>query len=260
MRKWTKLEVDFLCDNLSTLSLSKIGQQLGRSKGSVNGKIVKLGIREFKDPTISEGTLKKIYQFFDTYRELRIQASALRKVRLSYRTLKRWLDESCEVREHYNQVEIWLNSTRKCSYCGMVDTPQLFVKQKKDRKFSVCKVCHITRYKERRNSLNGRLRAILASLKSRDKNSDITLEHLFYLWESQNGLCYYTHEEMTLISNAVKTRDRPHNLISIDRVDSKKGYMKDNVVFCCFKINTIKNDLSLLDLVDVCRKIVRIHG
>jgi hypothetical protein len=35
---------------------------------------------------------------------------------------------------------------------------------------------------------------------------------------------------------------------SIDRIDSSKGYIKDNIVLCCARANTIKMDLSLEDL------------
>jgi hypothetical protein len=33
-------------------------------------------------------------------------------------------------------------------------------------------------------------------------------------------------------------------IMSVDRVDSNKGYVKDNIVLCCSIINSMKNTLS----------------
>ena len=35
--------------------------------------------------------------------------------------------------------------------------------------------------------------------------------------------------------------------LSLDRKDSNKGYTKDNVVWCCWQANNIKQDLNLND-------------
>jgi hypothetical protein len=44
------------------------------------------------------------------------------------------------------------------------------------------------------------------------------------------------------------TRDRHHNAPSLDRIDSTKGYTKDNVWVISHRANQIKNDASLEEL------------
>ena len=63
-----------------------------------------------------------------------------------------------------------------------------------------------------------------------DDNMDYTV--LLNLWNKQKGLCYYTNIPMQLTNEIVP------ELVSIDRIDSLKGYTEDNIVLCCYIINT----------------------
>lgn len=49
--------------------------------------------------------------------------------------------------------------------------------------------------------------------------------------------------------------ERTDNSLSIDRVDSKRGYTLDNVVFVSWKVNRMKNDSTL----DEMRKMVTFY-
>lgn len=87
-------------------------------------------------------------------------------------------------------------------------------------------------------------RNTLQSLKSRKKKNkniefDITREFLNELWDTQNGKCYYTGIEMIIIKEG-KHPQHP----SLDRINSDKGYTKDNVVLCCQSINFAKHSYS----------------
>jgi len=64
------------------------------------------------------------------------------------------------------------------------------------------------------------------------------------IYHSQKGLCFYTDEKM------VWEPGKGHfpNTISVDRIDNNKGYVKNNVVFCCRRINTVKSNFSLEEL------------
>ena len=65
---------------------------------------------------------------------------------------------------------------------------------------------------------------------------EITTEYLREIYKAQNGRCYYTGIEMIINGN----RKTDLFLMSCDRIDSTKGYVKGNVVLCCFGLNMLK--------------------
>ena len=62
--------------------------------------------------------------------------------------------------------------------------------------------------------------------------------------------CYYSGRELTLKANQFNT-------LSVDRIDSKKGYTKDNTVFCCHYVNLAKLDLSKEDFISMCKDVIK---
>lgn len=78
---------------------------------------------------------------------------------------------------------------------------------------------------------------------------DITTDYLLELWERQNGTCFYTGVPMTIDRN-------DNNALSIDRIDSSKGYTRDNVVLVCSSINVMKNSHSIDEFINLCRSVV----
>ena len=46
-------------------------------------------------------------------------------------------------------------------------------------------------------------------------------------------------------------------VVSVDRVDSNKGYLKDNVVLCCDSVNTMKMKLDTKEFLNICKEIVK---
>lgn len=47
-------------------------------------------------------------------------------------------------------------------------------------------------------------------------------------------------------SNNLKTS------MTVDKIDSSKGYIKDNIVLCCSIVNKIKQNLSIDELIEWC--------
>ena len=86
------------------------------------------------------------------------------------------------------------------------------------------------------NNLRSRLKALINGAQSR-KNFDfsIDVDFLETLWKNQNGLCVYTKLPLTIKPNQFNT-------ISIDRIDSTKGYTKENTQFICRAVNEMKMD------------------
>jgi CRISPR/Cas system Type II protein with McrA/HNH and RuvC-like nuclease domain len=82
----------------------------------------------------------------------------------------------------------------------------------------------------------------------------ITKEYAWDLYEKQNGKCFYTQLPINL-----NTRNNSMTA-SIDRIDSNKGYIEDNVVWVHKDINIMKNKFSKEYFLMLCKKIVENHG
>lgn len=81
--------------------------------------------------------------------------------------------------------------------------------------------------------------------KGREYAYDIDQEYIEKLYEEQGGVCAISGIEM-----ACKTHDI-YNL-SIDRIDSSKGYTKENVHLVCAIINNMKNEYSMDEFMKEC--------
>ena len=99
------------------------------------------------------------------------------------------------------------------------------------------------------------LRSYLTYLRSKAisrKKSCISIDDLVQLFNNQNGKCALTGWDMTMIlgEGVVNTN------ASIDRIDSSKGYVVDNIQFVCRIANTAKSDLSQEDFINLCKTII----
>lgn len=85
--------------------------------------------------------------------------------------------------------------------------------------------------------------------------SAITVDELEALWERQEGRCALTGWPMTreLGKGTVPTN------ASIDRVDSRHGYLVGNVQLVCRAANVAKHDLSVSDFLALCAAVVKVH-
>jgi hypothetical protein len=88
--------------------------------------------------------------------------------------------------------------------------------------------------------------------KKSNRENDLSLDFLKQLWNKQKGLCALTG--LTMQHSIGK--GKLFNNLSIDRIDSSKGYTKDNVQLVCSVVNRIKSDLSLEELYNVCKLII----
>ena len=81
--------------------------------------------------------------------------------------------------------------------------------------------------------------------KSKSETTDLTLQYLKEIWETQKGLCSYTNikMEMPRSSQDEDIKKSPTKL-SLDRIDPSIGYIKGNVEFVCYCVNVMKNDFS----------------
>lgn len=83
---------------------------------------------------------------------------------------------------------------------------------------------------------------------------DLTVEFLEELFEEQKGLCPITGFEITL--EGTQEFKKKRFTASLDRIDSSKGYTKDNVWFVTLQANYMKSQLTMEELVNWCQRIV----
>lgn len=107
-----------------------------------------------------------------------------------------------------------------------------------------CKSCASAKITERyHNDPSKRERVRAQAAKNRSHKSGleftITLDCLNQLWEDCSGNCYYTGLPM------VQERSDVTNAVSLDRLDSSKGYVPGNVVLCRSIVNIMKNDQTV---------------
>ena len=79
----------------------------------------------------------------------------------------------------------------------------------------------------------------LSGWKKKTQNSNLTVDYLEKLYYKQNKKCYYTGVTLEFSVGV------PHrNGLSLDRKNPKKGYVKGNVVWCSYFVNTMKGNLT----------------
>jgi hypothetical protein len=151
---------------------------------------------------------------------------------------------------------------KTCGQCGASKSVSEFHKDK-TKKFGVgntCKVCaksiskdyyyknseHIKRrvtcysesYVPRYNrEIDSRLKNLCTKAKGRTKEFSLVDQDVLDLWEKQNGQCAYT--KLPLLATA-----NQFNTVSLDRVDSSKGYVVGNVQLVCAAINKMKQEYT----------------
>ena len=145
-----------------------------------------------------------------------------------------------------------------CSFCDRNENETEFTA----KSFRSCKECtkkynenyrrnnlDITREKERAYSftLRGRCRVLYKRAKIRSKNKkldfDLSLDFIEAMWHKQNGKCALTGINFILDENEQNYTSHPFTP-SIDRINSNKGYTKDNVRLVCVAVNYALNEFG----------------
>jgi len=118
------------------------------------------------------------------------------------------------------------------------------------------------RDKIRKGTVEYCLYSIFSNVISRSKltgiPTDIDHEYLKELLRVQNNKCAITGLDLEFESGSIKNKNK--RKISLDRIDSSKFYLKDNVWFVCWFVNQLKNNLSIDDLIFFARCVVRKFG
>lgn len=149
------------------------------------------------------------------------------------------------IEENYNQTFI-------CWDCGLTKNRKNFPyrKQYSFNKEKRCKMCNNENHRKRRNEQTEKqlIHEIIERSKLLSKKRygngrkecgdfDIDVEYIIELSKKQNNICVYSGRILEWKTNS-------ENKLSIDRIDSKKGYTKDNVQLVCKIVNQAKSDMS----------------
>jgi len=155
---------------------------------------------------------------------------------------------------------------KQCIKCGKTKPESDFYKSQRGSKCKEC-VLEITRVYKRnkRCDINFRksegvkqkerrfrlwMNTLLHDSKRKDVIHTITLKDIEEIFEKQNGLCYWFNIPL-IPSEKKKHPQQP----SLDRLDRNRGYVKDNVVLCCYSANIGRNENDVETWIDFLKKL-----
>ncbi len=139
-------------------------------------------------------------------------------------------------------------------------------KGRKDGLFVYCIICSNTERSKYVSTFTGYIGKIFSSIKSDAKKREpplevnITKQNIIDLYNKQDGLCNKSEKKMTYVSlydpDQIERVNRAHYYnMSVDRIDSNKGYILDNIQLVCYAFNMIKWDMIEEDCIEQCLKI-----
>ncbi len=137
----------------------------------------------------------------------------------------------------------------RMSYCGDCNNKRSSAWQKKEENHD-----HLTywRYEWRSKSPRQSLCVSLnGALKRRPTENPATLDDLMELWERQEGKCALSAIPMTWAQGKVTPTS-----ITLDRIDHKGGYSKDNLRLLCYAVNTFRGNGSDEDMLAIAKALV----
>jgi len=94
--------------------------------------------------------------------------------------------------------------------------------------------------------IESRLKYLVTKARNRkNKEFNITLSDLLDLWDEQQGLCAYTKLPLQFEANKF-------DLVSLDRIDSSKGYVVGNIQLVCAAVNLMKMAMTEAQFISLC--------
>lgn len=156
--------------------------------------------------------------------------------------------------------------TKCCSGCKETLDVSKFNKDKSsnDGLQSSCKKCQLKRLYKKSSTFDGFMYKLFQDIKgntkkkAKDIDIQITIQDIKDIYTTQNGKCAMTGMKMTYtVLHDDKSDEHIKNKwnISIDRIDSDKGYTTDNIQLVCATINRMKMDLGNDEFLFLCDKL-----
>ena len=159
----------------------------------------------------------------------------------------------------------YLDKTYTCEVCGVE-----FVGNNKVRHVTCSVACSRVRISNRhstyrRSSVEKTVRQLATAAASRAKRRgmecDIDQHYLLELLEQQGGLCARTGQELCASrKDGTGLRGAHQNTVSIDRIESNKGYVKGNIELVSYHYNIAKSKYTTEEFEDLCRMVLTKAG
>lgn len=100
------------------------------------------------------------------------------------------------------------------------------------------------------------LTKVRRNAKLRNLECSITIEDIWDIYISQNKKCYFTDLDIGFHDSKTHT-GLLTSTASLDRIDSSRGYTKDNCCLVAKDINFMKQDLSVDKFLNYCKLIIK---
>lgn len=94
-----------------------------------------------------------------------------------------------------------------------------------------------------RKTPRGRYGKYKVSAKKRGYDFELSFEEFSAYWQEP---CFYCGVDI--------------ESIGLDRIVNDEGYSVDNVVSCCSSCNVAKNDRSMGEFIEMCKRVASLHG
>lgn len=146
----------------------------------------------------------------------------------------------------------------KCKCGNLVKSSSSVLKNGKRK---MCKTCHLIKvhkaasesnWKGCGDISNTKIRSIAYGAKSRGIKYEVTSEYLWGLFLKQDRKCSLTGVDLYFKSRGVNGKA---GIASLDRIDSKKGYIEGNVQWVHKEVNLMKRSLSQETFIKICHMV-----
>ena len=173
----------------------------------------------------------------------------------------------CEQKIEYNKE--WKDGKLLCHICGKYYDPSVFhlaggnkysIRNGRDTR---CPTCKALQNKQARLNYSDekQLYTVLqkrwfgAKRRAGEHNIPFTItkEDLLELWNKQEGKCAISKIPMTYELD----QGRIFTNVSVDQIEPKKGYTKENIQLICMAVNQLKSDFDMNTILYICKQIIQ---
>lgn len=259
MSKWTQQQDDLLRNRYPLEGLSKdLLQTLGRTKGGAQTRVSDLGLRHSLHWTKEESDIlvSNYHRGMDVLAEMlsKRNRSAIRSRILKLRLFdKKWTPEDVGILlEEYPKNGPSLELQKQLNRSRTALIGKFHVSRQDGYKRDARK----TKFKGYGEISLTYFNRIVGTAKDRDLNFDIGIEYLWKLFLEQNRKCAISGLDLVFSTNS---RLQSQQTASLDRIDSNRGYIQDNLQWVHKDINIMKGRMPEHDFIRYCTLIADKH-